>query len=348
MKTNQLSNQEISSFFDNMAVMLKAGITTQEAVNLLIEDNSNESPLVQNCLGKISESMSAGSSFTDAVRSTGLFPDYSVSMMEAAEYTGKLEETLFHLGEYYRADEQTTKTLRGAIRYPISLLLMIIVLLIIMLVMVFPAFRQVYNNLSGDLAASSYKYINTAFIVCEVLLVIMCIMVILLFIGMIMWKNGKRDKIRRILGKFKGFAKIFEGFDLYRFTSCFNMFLASGELQDEALKKSIAITETDALKEKLQRCAAEMEEGKSFSQAAYSQNLYDSISNRLLIPAERSGNLDAVLDKVADGLKIRNEESINKIANTIEPLLTGLLLISVGLMLISLMIPLIGIMNSIG
>lgn len=348
MKKNQLGNSEISSFFDNVAIMLRAGITTQEAVNLLIEDSGNEASEMRACLEKIAQEMSAGASFTDAVGATGKFPDYAVSMMGAAEYTGKLEETLFHLGEYYRADEQTTKTLRAAIRYPISLLLMIIILLVIMLVLVFPAFREVYNNLSGSLVASSYKYINTAFIVCEVLLVIMCVLVILLIVGLIMWKNGKRDTIRSILGKMKGFANIFEGFDLYRFTSCFSMFLASGELQDEALKKSISITETAPLKAKLEKCVAEMEEGKSFSQAAYANSLYDSISNRLLIPAERSGNLDAVLDKVAEGLKQKNEENVSRIANTIEPLLTGLLLISAGLMLIALMIPLIGIMNSIG
>ena len=65
------------------------------------------------------------------------------------------------------------------------------------------------------------------------------------------------------------------------------MFLASGEVQDEALKKSIEVAETDKLKAKLAACMEEMENGKSFSQAAYSQSLYDSISNRLLIPAER-------------------------------------------------------------
>ena len=163
-----------------------------------------------------------------------------------------------------------------------------------------------------------------------------------------MWKKGKRDGIRKFLGKFGAFRRIFEGFDLFRFTSCFNMFLASGEMQDEALKKSIGITQTQALKDKLEKCEEEMAEGKSFSQAAYSQELYDPISNRLLIPAERSGHLDAVLDTITDNLKEKNEENVGRIAGTIEPLLTGILLISVGLMLVSLMIPLIGIMNSIG
>lgn len=348
MNKSQLTNSEISSFFDNMGVMLKAGITTEEAVQLLIEDQSGEDTLMLTCLKQMSGEMSMGTSFTDALKNTEQFPDYAVSMAEAAEYTGNLESTLYHLGEYYRNEESTARTLRAAIRYPVSLLSMIIVLLIVMLVLVFPAFRDVYNNLSGSLAASSFKYINTSFVVCEVLLVITILLVVALLTGLSMWKRGKREGIRRFLGKSRMFSRIFEGFDLYRFTSCFNMFLASGELQDEALKKSVEVAETGELRSKLGKCMEEMKEGKSFSQAACSQSLYDSISNRLLIPAERSGNLDTVLKNVTEGLKEKNTENVSRIANMIEPVLTGLLLISIGLMLISLMIPLIGIMNSIG
>ena len=68
----------------------------------------------------------------------------------------------------------------------------------------------------------------------------------------------------------------------------------------------------------------------------------------MLIPAERSGMLDTILQKILRNLKETSEANISRIANTMEPLLTGLLMIFIGLMLISLMIPLIGIMNSIG
>jgi type IV pilus assembly protein PilC len=91
-----------------------------------------------------------------------------------------------------------------------------------------------------------------------------------------------------------------------------------------------------------------MDAGDSFSQAAFEEKLYDPISNRMLIPAERSGMLDSILVKILDGLKEKNEKYISRIANTIEPLLTGFLMITIGLMLISLMVPLIGMMNSIG
>ena len=329
--------------------MSKSQLTnSEEAVQLLIEDQSGEDTAMLDCLKQMSEEMSMGTSFTESLKKTGLFPGYAVNMAEAAEYTGNLESTMYHLGEYYRNEESTSRTLKAAVRYPISLLSMIVLLLIVMLVLVFPAFRDVYDNLSGSLAASSYKYINTSFTVCEVLLIITAILVIVLAAGLSRWRKGKKDGIRNVLGRLKIFSSLFEGFDLYRFTSCFNMFLASGEMQDEALKKSVDVAETPELKAKLQLCLEDMQEGKSFSQSAYAQSLYDSISNRLLIPAERSGNLDAVLKNVTDGLKEKNMENVSRIANMIEPVLTGLLLISIGLMLISLMIPLIGIMNSIG
>ena len=131
-------------------------------------------------------------------------------------------------------------------------------------------------------------------------------------------------------------------------TTCFSMFMASGSMQDDAVKKSIPVVEASSLKEKIERCSALMDGGMSFSQAARDENLYEPSVGRLLVPAERSGKLDVVLKKVISGLKEKNEENVARISNTVEPVLTGVLLIAVGLILISLMIPLVGIMNSIG
>ena len=58
--------------------------------------------------------------------------------------------------------------------------------------------------------------------------------------------------------------------------------------------------------------------------------------------------LDTIMQKILANLKVNIEKSIGRIANTVEPLLTGVLMIFIGIMLISLMVPLIGIMNSIG
>ena len=342
-----MNANEMGSFFENMGMMIKAGITPSEAVGLLKEE-SEDAGKSNADYEAMALKMSEGSSLEDAMKSSQAFPDYAVDMVGASEYTGKLEGTLFHLSDYYRTEHSMRNTFVSAVRYPIILLFMVIAVLIAMLAIVFPAFYGVYNNLTGNLAASSLNYINISFTLCKVLMVIMIILVILLLIGVFMWRGGKSATVRGVLSKISTFRQLFDNLDLCRFTSCFDMFISSGEMQDEAIAKSLPVAETDGLKKKLNNCIEKMRTGLSFSQAASEEKLYDPINNRMLIPAERSGMLDSILQKILTNLKDNNEAYVARIANTVEPLLTGFLMITLGLMLISLMVPLIGIMNSIG
>ena len=341
-----MNANELGSFFENMGMMIKAGITPSEAIELLKEES--DAGAAHAAYGQMAEQLSSGHSLADAMRDAKAFPDYAVDMVEASEFTGKLEGTLFHLSDYYRTEHSMRNTFVSAVRYPIILLFMVIAVLIAMLAIVFPAFYGVYNNLTGSLAASSFNYIGVSFTLCKVLLVIMIILVILMLIGVVMWKNGKAASVKRLLSKIRTFRELFDNLDLYRFTSCFDMFISSGQMQDEAIKKSLTVAESDGLKQKLTSCIEKMDAGQSFSQAACDEKLYDSINNRMLIPAERSGMLDSILQKILTNLKDNNEAYVGRIANTVEPFLTGFLMITLGLMLISLMVPLIGIMSSIG
>ena len=217
-----------------------------------------------------------------------------------------------------------------------------------MLKLVFPAFYDVYGKLTGSLSASSYRYIDVSFTVCRIMLIVIAVLAVVLAAGILLYRSGKQETVRKALSRIPAFARLFDNLDLYRFTSCFDMFIASGEMHEEAVKKSISVTETAKLRAKLANCVSRMDAGESFSQASFGEKLYDPVNNRMLIPAERSGMLDSVLRKILGNLKENNDENISRIANTIEPLLTGALMIFIGLLLISLMIPLIGIMNSIG
>ena len=338
----------MGSFFENMGMMIRAGISTGEAVDLLKDESEGSKGKMTQVYTLMSEEMMMGSSLGDAMEKTGEFPSYGVDMTKASEYTGRLEATMFHLSDYYRTENKMKNTFVSAVRYPIILLVMVIAVLAAMLLMVFPIFDGVYENLTGSLSASSYNYINISFAFCKVLMVVMIVIVAVLLIGVMMYRSGKSASVRKAMSKIKTFDKLFENLDLYRFTACFDMFVAGGEMQDEAVKKSVDIVEDPRLKSKLESCCEKMSQGLSFSQAAFEESLYDPINNRMLIPAERSGMLDQIMGKILDSLRETNDKYISRIANTVEPLLTGFLMITIGLMLISLMIPLIGIMNSIG
>ena len=109
-KKNTLAYAEMGSFFENMAMMIKAGITANEAVELLYEETKGENNALSAALKSMTDEMQAGQPLGEAMKKSGAFADYANDMINVAEYTGKLEDTLFHLSEYYRSEETMRKT----------------------------------------------------------------------------------------------------------------------------------------------------------------------------------------------------------------------------------------------
>ena len=191
-KKSILNYTEMGSFFENMAMMVKSGISVPEAASLLKEETDKEDSHLSEALTVLSDRLEYGDSMGDAMKQTGAFPDYATDMISSSEYTGKLENTLFHLSGYYRTENSLKNTLTSAVRYPVILLLMVIAVLALMLALVFPAFYDVYNNLTGGLASSAYSYINVPFTLCKIMLVIMILLLVLILAGVYMWSNGKK------------------------------------------------------------------------------------------------------------------------------------------------------------
>ena len=210
----KLEHEDLGSFFENMGMMIKAGITVSEAADLLKEDSGKESALMASALGKMSGKLQEGASLGDAMKATDVFPDYAVDMVSASEYTGRLEDTLFHLSDYYRTEQKMKTKFISAVRYPVILLFMVIAVLAAMLFMVFPAFYGVYNNLTGSLASSSYNYINISFTLCRVMLVVMAVLVVVLLAGIAVWRSGGQEKVRKMLSGISTFRLLFENLDL--------------------------------------------------------------------------------------------------------------------------------------
>ena len=68
----------------------------------------------------------------------------------------------------------------------------------------------------------------------------------------------------------------------------------------------------------------------------------------MLLAGERSGNMESVLNRLTKLLEENAGHQVDRLVGTIDPLLSGILMVTVGLSLLSVMLPLIGIMNTIG
>ena len=347
MSKKTLDELGVSAFCESMAMMVQSGIQTDEAIGLL-QSEKEKGGILKQALGKMKTQTEQGSSLSEAMKDAGIFPDFAVRMVAAGESSGRLENVLFRLARYYAGQKTLMEKLRGAVTYPAAMLVLIVTVLAAMLIIVLPAFRAVYDRLTGSLAASSYAYIRAAALFCTVALVVMAALVCLLLVGLLLWKSGRRRAVLAVLEIFPRCRSILRTGALYRFTSAVETFLASGEMQDEAVLSSIPMVGDEKLEEKLRALVLRMEKGHSFSQAAFEEDLFEPVYGRMLLAGERSGGLEHVLGRLSQLLEEETAHQVDRLVEIVSPALSGVLMVTIALTLISVMLPLIGMMNAIG
>ncbi len=346
-KSKKLDNLGVSAFCESMGLMARAGIQTDEAIALLGQRKQTDGVL-GTALQQMKRSVEEGSSLAQAMEETGIFPDYALQMIRAGEGAGRQEDVLMRLADYYRDQKTISEKLRAAATYPAAMLIMIIIVLGVMLARVLPTFTDVYDKMTGSLMASSYGYIAWAYGFCWVALIVMGLLALTLLIGRSVWNSGKRSGITAFLRKFPLCRGIFESMCLFRFTSALETFLASGEMQDIAVAESMKMVDYQPLEKKLEACLDRMKEGHSFAQAAYDEELLEPVYGRMLLAGERSGSMESVLARLTKLLEENAGAQVDRLVGVVDPLLSGVLMVTIGLSLLSVMLPLIGIMNAIG
>jgi len=347
-KNRQLDDLGVSAFCESMGMMLRAGIQTDEAIGLLQSDSKKNAGILSEGLAVMKEQVDQGRGLDRAMKESGIFPRYAIQMVETGDTAGRMEDILFRLASYYREQKTISEKLRNAVTYPAAMLVLIVVVLAAMLTMVLPAFTDVYDSLTGSLAASSYRYIRWAYGFCWAALVIMVLLAAALLVGMALWKTGKREAVEAVLNRIPLCRAILENMGMFRFTAALTTFIASGELQDKAVQESIPMTDCRSVEEKLARCVSRMEEGHSIAQAAYDEELFEPVYGRMLLAGERSGNLESVLQRLTALLEENGGLLADRLVGIVDPLLSGILMVTVGISLLSVMLPLIGMMNSVG
>ena len=345
--SKKLDPMGVSAFCESMAMMVQAGISTEEAVSLLQSGPETTGGILEQALSMMKEQVDQGAGLARAMEASGIFPAYALQMVEAGETSGRLEDILFRLSRYYADQKTITEKLRNAVTYPAAMLVLIIAVLGVMLFMVLPSFTDVYNNLTGSLAASTYSYVRWAYVFCWIALVVMVVIAVALVAGLMMWNRGRRSTVEALLRKNRLCASILDSMGMFRFTSALSTFLASGEMQDEALLRSIPMADCAGVEAKLKKCALRMEEGHSIAQAAYDENLFEPVYGRMLLAGERSGSMESVLNRLTGLLEENCGHLVDRLVGIVDPLLSGVLMLTVGLSLLSVMLPLIGMMNSV-
>lgn len=340
----------ISVFCDDIALMLGAGITLDEAVHMLGENLAD--PAFRRVCDALYPALAGGESLSAALAATGAFPAHAVRLVAVGEKAGRLENVLKSLAAYYDEEDRVFARVRAAVGYPAALLCVMCVILALTVGAVLPVFIDVYEGLAGALTAGSAGLVTAAVVTGWTALGVTLAITIAALAALVASRTTTGQA--RLVALFER-APITRGamyqLALSRFSTALAAYTAAGLDTDKAMAEAIATVDHVELRARLTRAHAAMtdlDRGASLAQAIAEAQVFEPVYARMLTVGTRAGQTDEVLDTLAGTFFDDALARIDRVVNSTEPALAAFLTVSVGATLIAVMLPLVGIMGSVG
>lgn len=341
-----LTNAEVASFCEQIALILKSGISSIEGISIMLEDahTQEDKALLQTIYDTLLET----GSFFQALESAKVFPEYMLRMADIGEKTGTLDEVMEYLTTHYEREESISLSIRNAITYPMIMAGMMIVVIIVLLVKVMPIFNQVFIQLGTEMTGFSRALMDIGNVINRYSVVF--VLLILAIVGVVVYgcKTKSGQNLFHKLGYKIPFERtIFENTSACRFASGLALTLKSGIDTAQSIHLAGSLNQDPFFQEKLNLCQSKIEDGMDYYEAMHQCGIFSGVYARMISLGARTGTMDQVMDKVASLYQEEVDRKINNLLAILEPTLVIGLSLFVGVILLSVMLPLIGIMSSI-
>ena len=343
-KQNTLSAEELAAFAAQLSLTVKTGIPLSEAIMILQEDA--ETDAARKLLGKILEKLELGGALADALKETGVFPIYMTQMIEIGEASGRLDHVLDSLYKYYEREDNIAKSAKSAITYPAIMLVILIAIIVILVTQVLPIFNQVFNTLGGEMTPLAQGAMRVGEIISNssIILVIVIAAIAVVLVVMRLTPGGRKSMSS--LGQ-RLFSKISDRMAAAKFASGMSLMLASGLDVDRSVELTLPLMSNPQMYKKVAKLKEMTELGESFTGSVVATKIFSGMQGRMLTLGFKSGNLDNVMEQIADDYEKEVDERLDNLISIIEPTMVAILCVIVGLILMSAMLPLLGVMSSI-
>lgn len=339
--SNKVKVSELSQFCNQFAIMIAAGISIVEAIE--VTSNQSFSYRLRTTLKKILEDLRQGVLLSDAMaKFPRIFPPFFSSMVFVGESAGCLDRVLVNVADYYQLEEKTKKKVRGALAYPAILLVMLIGVVIVMFVFVIPNFVGAFEKMDVEMPAITMAIFNISAFFREYFLYILAFLFAFI---VIMWGLGKLNSVRMFYDKMKVTLPVFKRINMSIFTSRFarslGLLLSSGSDSLQALEILEKTISNRYLKKQFDQVIVNVKMGMALSSALQSEMAVSPVILQMIIIGERTGEMDKVLIKTAPYFDEQAEASLNLITTIVQPAVMVLLGVVVAILFIAIYSPIL-------
>lgn len=345
--TNKLSDGEMISFCSQMAMILHSGISAFEGISMMLEEQKNSKG--RQILEIIYAEMEQGRYLYDGMEKAEVFPEYACQMVQLGENSGRLDEVMQSLADYYSEEEELYQTVRSAVSYPLFMLVMMLGVLAVLMTKVMPVFQSVFSSLGMEMSGPAGAVLRMGQAMSRYSGIVLGLLAVLLVLGLWISRTQKgREKAAAWVKTSRLTGKFTRRTAQYRLASGMSMCICSGLDPERSLELMGKLVDDREISQKIGSCLENMRKGVFFEEAVVEADIFDSMHNRMIRIGQRTGSLDQVMGEIARLCQKDASERIWQKISMIEPTVVIVLAVLVGLILLSVMLPLMSIMSQIG
>ena len=335
----KLKPRDLSVFCRQFVSILEAGVAMKEALAMLEEQTENKT--LKKSIAEVLTNIEKGNSLADAMRGEShVFPPMLINMVEAGESSGNLEMAFSRMAEQFEKEAKLKATVRKATVYPIVLIFACIGVIGVMLLYVIPNFIDMFKEIDMEMPAFTMFVMGLSeWAGTHVYIIVGAAVAIFAAYQAYYRTEGGRKNIDKIKMKMPLFGQLVVKSNCSRFARTASTLLAAGVPMIDCLDIVSRIVNNIHYSMAIQNAREEVMKGIPLSEPLRDAGIFPPMVYHMTGIGEETGNIEQMLNKLADYYDEEVEITTQTILAAMEPLIIVFMAVVVGSLVIASILP---------
>lgn len=347
-KFRKVSLVEKMMFTRHLAIMIKSGLPINQSLRALAKQTKNFG--FRKIINQIEENVQQGEQLNVTMsKYPKIFDELYVNMIQVGETAGNLDIVLVNLAEQMRKDHDLVSRIKGAMIYPIIIIITLIGVGAIAMIVVVPKLTAIFTELNIELPITTRIVIGTSnFIQHQIILSISLLIAAYLILKTLSRNRTVKKMLHRVYLRIPVFGALIQKVNSARFARTFSSLINSGLDIVKALQIVANILSNIHFKESLEQSAEDVRKGQELSETLGKyEDIYPPMVIEMIQVGEKTGNLSDILENLAGFYEEEIDRTTRNLSSIIEPIVMIVIGIAVGFFAISMLQPMYSMMQGI-
>ncbi len=344
----RVRNKDVILFARQFSTMIDAGLPIIQCLDILHAQQENKT--FKKMLKKIKESVEGGQTLAEALKQYPKeFDDLFVNMVAAGETGGILDAILRRLAAYLEKAAKLKSKVKGALTYPVVVMIIAVLVVAVILVFVIPVFQDMFSDFGSSLPAFTQFVVALSNFVKSKIAYIGGALILFIFAFRKFYHTERgRVLVDNMLLRLPVVGMLLRKVAVARFSRTMGTMLASGVAILDALDIVGKTAGNKTVERAVYKVRAGIAEGRTMAAPLLESGVFPPMVCQMISVGESTGALDAMLEKIADFYDEEVDQAVENLTSLIEPFMLVFLGVVIGGLVIAMYLPIFKMAGAIG